>query len=103
MNGLYLKTKYGSEYQIAANGDITRLDICDFKPSGDWKMIGIEHVKRRDFIALRYLIDGRFPLDNLLYKNGNPQWTVRDKDHGTIRTWGNTKYHGIAVMSTLLA
>lgn len=31
----------------------------------------------------------------LLYKNGNPKYTVVDIDHGTTRVHWNTKVHGI--------
>ena len=106
---LYLRTKYGDQYHIHENGDIQRLDLFPshkpFMASGKWKLIGIQHVKNKFFVPLAELFKG-IPSDvngsSLFYKNGHPQWTVRDLDHGTIRVWGNTKYHGIADIRRIL-
>lgn len=103
MNKLYLRTPYGNEYHIHANGDIQRLDQYPAdkpfkdKSSSKWKLLGIEHVKHNEFIPLKDLLSGAIP-KALLYKNGNPQFTVRDLDCGSRRVWGNTKYHGIKVL-----
>lgn len=58
-------------------------------------MLGIDHVKRRSFVPLAQLMEHGAEGLTMRYKNGNPQWTVRDRDHGTTRVWGNTVYHGI--------
>lgn len=58
-----------------------------------WKFLGLMHVKRTTWsikaeeVVKLILEKGReaFPP----YKNGNPQWTVLDLDHGTRRCWGN--------------
>ena len=93
---MYLRTKCGDQYHILENGDIVRLDQKDFQPSGQWKMLGIHHVKRNEFIPLNFIEpDANFPWT---YKNGNPQWTVVDVDRGTRRIWGNTKYDGIETL-----
>jgi hypothetical protein len=93
---MQITTPYGDRYLInQSNGDITRTDISGFKPSGQWRMLGIEHVNRRDFIPLKLLTPANVKKLTLLYKNGYPQYTVRDWDHGTVRVWGNTHYHGI--------
>ena len=96
---LYIRTRYGKEYHILENGNIQRLDGMN-TANDDWKMLGIVHTKRtRDFIPLEQLqntqILGALPRT---FKNGNPQWTVVDMDHGTKRIWGNTVYHGIAII-----
>lgn len=96
MSKIHLRTKHGDSYIIHKNGNIERGD-GQCKPSGDWKFLGLRHVKRNEFI----------PFENmtimlgkpLLFKNGNPQYTVVDNDHGTQRTWGNTRHHGIARLS----
>ena len=90
-----LTTPYGKRYIIHDNANIERTDLKGFIPSGQWKMLGLSHVKKRDFIpfsALERSILAGLPLT---YKNGSPMWTVRDLDHGSIREWGNTKYHGV--------
>ena len=105
---LYLRTPYGEQYHIYENGDIQRLDLYPsnkpFTPSGQWKLLGVQHVKRNKFIPLARLIT-QLPDDlngsSIRYNNGKPQWTVRDLDHGTIRVWGNTQYHGIAEIRRL--
>lgn len=91
---LTIRTPYGNQYRIYENGNIERMDMPGMI-SGQWKMLGISHVKRSHFIPLSELLNGKIPLEQV-YKNGNPQWTVRDLDHGTTREWGNTKVHGIA-------
>jgi hypothetical protein len=66
-----------------------------------WKFLGIEHVKRNEFIPFERIKNWtteQFKSFEWCYKNGNPQWTVRDLDHGSTRTWGNTKHHGIKYM-----
>lgn len=69
--------------------------------SDGWKFLGIEHVKRAQFVPFRVLKTWKkkdFENFQWCYKNSNPQWTICDLDHGTTRTWGNTKYHGIKYM-----
>lgn len=90
-----IMTPHGNTFLIRKNGDIVRTDIPGFKPSGKWKMLGIQHVKMNIFIPLKLLTPARVRKLTLLYKNGNPQYTVRDLDHGTTRSWGNTRVHGI--------
>lgn len=92
---LNILTPYGNHYKVDSNGNIIRTDIKGFKPSKQWKFMGLSHVKRPDFIPLSSLTPKFFDGFNTCWKNGNPQWTVRDWDHGTIREWGNTKYHGV--------
>ena len=100
---LYLRTPYGDQYHIHSNGDIQRLDRYPanepYQTSGQWKMLGIQHVKRNEFISLATLFKAR--PSEIRYKNGKPQWTVRDLDHRTQRIWGNTKYHGIAEIQVI--
>jgi len=93
MSKIELTTPAGEKYIIHENGNIERGDGMNGKGSGDWKFLGIQHVTRKEFIPFDKMavMLGK----SLLFKNGNPQWTVRDNDHGTVRTWGNTKYHGI--------
>ena len=91
---IYFRTLHDA-YRVNELGQIKRLDQPDFRPSDGWKMLGIQHVKRNAFIPFAELIAGRIP-EPLLYKNGKPQWTVRDLDHGTTRVWGNTAHHGVS-------
>lgn len=95
---LYIRTKYGDEYHVTEpEGNIIRLDQPGFKPSGDWKLLGIQHVLRSQFIPLNQLTDRTLLCLPLRYKNGNPQYTVRDLDHGSTRVWG----HGIVAIQRL--
>ena len=91
---LHLLTPYGDHYKID-NGNIIRTDIEGFKLSGNWKLLGLSHVKRNEFIPTNKITPEFLKDFNPKWKNGNPQWTVIDLDHGTTRKWGNTKYHGI--------
>jgi hypothetical protein len=88
-----LATPYGAYYTIMDGGEIQRDDGAN-RASEQWRILGIQHVKRREFIPFADLAR-RLPDLELRYKNGAPQWTVRDFDHGTMRVWGNTHAHGI--------
>lgn len=99
-HGRYLT---GQDYLVNNKGQLCK--ACNvgtaYGFSDGWKFLGIQHVKRRDFIpfwALKKWSAEDFETFQWCYKNGNPQWTVRDLDHGTTREWGNNKYHGIAYM-----
>lgn len=85
----------GTIYDIYSDGSIA-LEGAD--PSNQWKMLGLSHVKRSEFIPFSQLAE-KLPSLTLLYKNGRPQYTVRDLDHGTKREWGNTHYHGVQSIS----
>jgi len=93
---LKIITPNGEKFNINPKGQIIRLDM-KFDPSDSWKFLGIEHVKRNQFIPFDKLTPENIETFKT-WKNGNPQWTVRDLDHGTTRVWWNTKYHGIKRM-----
>jgi hypothetical protein len=98
---LYLATKYGHQYHIHDGGQIERLD-GQYGPSSTWIMRGIRHVRRStEFYPFEALTAELLASLTLLYKNGKPQYTVCDVDHGTHREWGNTAYHGIADLRRL--
>jgi hypothetical protein len=89
-----IETPYGNRYRIHTGGMIERTDM-PFTPSDSWRLLGIRHVTRRESYSLNEItpeLVGSLPWT---YKNGNPQYTVVDLDHGTRRVWGNTKHHGI--------
>ena len=92
---LNIITPYGNHYKVNDAGSIIRTDIKNFEPSGKWKLLGLSHVKRNYFIPFKEITRELLNGFNPCWKNGNPQFTVRDLDHGTTREWGNTKYHGI--------
>lgn len=89
-------TPYGDCYLVNDKGEITK-NGNDF--SGCWKIQGLSHVKMNWYIPFGNVTQELVKNLPLLYKNGNPQFTVRDLDHGTTREWGNTKYHGIKSIS----
>ena len=94
-----LRTPYGDRYIIdTESGNIAR-EGQSF--SNAWKFVGLSHVKRNEIIPLKALTPERVRMMEFRYKNGNPQWTVRDTDHGTTREWGNTRVYGVAGMSYL--
>lgn len=98
MSKLHITTPYGNRYIVHENGDIQRTDI-DHEPSGQWKFRGIRNLRCSTLsIPLENIPEFLDRKPPLLFKNGNPRWTVMDIDHGTYREWGNTKYHGIASM-----
>jgi hypothetical protein len=89
---LRIITPYMEVYEVSKDGSI-RKKGNEF--SEQWKLQGIEHVKKSWFIPFSKLTKELIKELPLLYKNGNPQFTVRDLDYGTTRVWGNTVYHGI--------
>lgn len=93
-----LRTPYGAHYIIHKNGDIQRTDIEGFKPSGQWRLLGLvlTHPFSTGFVPLADITPEWLAAHPLKFKNGKPRYTGHDFDHGTRRTWGNTEYHGIA-------
>lgn len=91
-------TPYGDKYLVNELGQICKPENVGtyYGFSDTWKIQGIEHVKMSWFIPFKELTKEKIEKLPIKYKNGNPQFTVRDLDHGTTRTWGNTKYHGIS-------
>jgi hypothetical protein len=65
------------------------------KPSRGWKFAGLSHVKENRFVSAENVTPEFVAKNQMLYKNGNPCWTIRDIDHGTTREWGNTTKHGV--------
>lgn len=98
---LHLTTPYGNSYTIREeDGAISRDDMPGYFEK--WNFIGIvpANGNSRKVISRAELFSQ--PIPDLLYKNGNPRWTVKDNDHGTFRTWGNTKYHGVKTLTVVL-
>jgi len=85
-------TPYGNTYFVNHEGLITTKQ-CNFMFSGSWKFVGLVSVKSNYRITFADLSKETKP--DLLYKNGNPKYTVRDLDHGTTREWGNSQVHGV--------
>ena len=87
---LNIQTPYGKHYTVSRAGHING--------STNWIMLGIRHTRRTStFVPLTTLFEpGVIDATEWRFKtSGNPAWTVDDLDHGTRRTWGNTRYHGI--------
>jgi hypothetical protein len=82
-----LDTACGS-YHVLQNGDIVRLDIPGFKPSGQWKFLGLCHARRNLFVPFPGCFARPLPFP-LNWKNGRAQWRVVDLDHGTRREWAS--------------
>lgn len=99
MKHLIITTPYGDKFRVNEQGLITQYKNKEF--SGGWKMHGIASVTNmRVAFGLTFpnINEERIKELNLLYKNGNPRFTVEDIDHGNSRVWGNTKYHGIKTL-----
>jgi hypothetical protein len=101
---LRITIKNGESYTITTEGFIIRDDMPNMTPSGDWLFLGIMPVKAwklENAISVYRLLTDKELLANLLYKNGNPKYTIVDNDHGTVRVWGNTTYRGISSIEVL--
>ena len=93
---LHIRTPAGKVYVVSAKGELAAVGV---PYSGDWLFLGLKHVRHNRVIHINELtedfIDEVFRF-HLKYKNGNPQYTIIDNDHGTVRVWGNTKYNGVS-------
>lgn len=80
---------------------ITRQHSKEF--SGDWELVGILPIGA----SLSRMLTPEYAIANIVewkYKNGNPMYTIVDKDHGTRRIWGgksNGKRRGINSFSQI--
>ena len=100
---LHLTTPYGKQYRIHEEGKIERLDM-PFTPTMNWRLLGIVLVTQAwpgYMIPLADITPDWLKATELLYRNGNPRYTVVDLDHGTTRIWGNTKVHGIKTLQII--
>ena len=82
-------------YKVNEKGQIIRQDRLFHYPTKNWKLEGIGHVRRKEFIHFSHITPSLIKELTLLYKNGYPQYTIIDYDYGTLRRWGNTNYYGI--------
>ena len=92
---LNIITQQGKKYRVNPKGQI--IGGWELKPSDNWIMLGIDHVKRFEFIPFSELIPKNIE-EFKTWKNGKSQWTVRDLDRGTIRKWGPVHLQGINSM-----
>lgn len=97
---LHIITPYGNHYKVNAQGQIIRehwdKNGTFLPPSEGWKFLGIQPVRNTyGYIPFKQITPEFLKTLDVLYKNGNPKYTVVDLDHGTTRVWGNTKVHGI--------
>lgn len=88
-----ITTPYGDKYIIDSKGRIMTKNNRVF--SNTWIFRGIHHVRNIEFIPFELLTAEYVAGLDLLYKNGNPQYTGCDKDHGTCRMWSSSIQHGI--------
>ncbi len=92
---LTIYTTFGKTYKVNEKGQIMRTDMR-FTPSGTWVLLGIQHVKATNtFIPISELTPENIKSISLLYKNGNPKFTMVDKDNGTKRVWGTERIKDI--------
>lgn len=97
MRKFILTTPYGNRYYIHDDDVIERADQPGTQ-SGQWRFVAVARTDGFAFgcranVSLSDLADGREPVR--FKRSGNPRFTVIDYDHGSHRTWGNTKSHGI--------
>jgi hypothetical protein len=93
-------TNYGHIYSLSKEGYVLKYSGNDLdkmnSPESElksWQVRGVTPVNSNmsNIINLISACD----LNPLLYKNGNPKYTIVDLDRGTLRVHGNTKVHGI--------
>jgi hypothetical protein len=98
---LHITTPYGKHYIVNDEGMITQ-EGRSF--SGQWRMVGLAYTGPGFRAGKRFMdFEELTPevIKNLNYRyptSGNPKYTIIDFDHGTLRLWGNTQYHGVHSM-----
>lgn len=95
---LVITTPHGETYKVDKHGRIAKDGM---KFSNDWFFIGLVRANKISFevdIDFEDISPEMLKKLSLTYKNGNPKYTAIDWDHGTYRSWGNTKFHGIRNM-----
>ncbi len=103
MPTLHFTTPYGAHYKVNEHGQIYG-GPNEVKPSNGWKFLGLARTGPGfAFGKLACWFSSLTPelvrATQWLYTTSrNPRFTVIDEDHGTRRTWGNTKAHGINSM-----
>lgn len=75
-----MTTERGTTYKITPKGEIVRLDIKGFEPSGQWLLVGIRNPDTGIMIPFKDLFT-KMPKDVF-------EWEIIDYDHGTKRVWG---------------
>lgn len=100
---IQVRTFAGHYYRIHENGNIQRMDMPDFKPSGLWKAVRLvkpngskvfslpevfEKAEANGFVE--YESDARQNGEFILrHKNRKPKLYLMDNDYGTLRQWGD--------------
>lgn len=90
---LHIRTPAGRVYDVSTKGELA---VTGVPYSGDWLFLGLKHVRYNRVIHVDEITEDFIDNVQLRYKNGNPKYTVLDRDHGTVRMWGNTKYNGVS-------
>ena len=80
------RTPMGRLYQVLKDGNLV---VAGVPASGQWKFIGLKHARKNKAIYFKELTKEFLEDFEPCYESGNPQWTVIDNDHGTVRVWGN--------------
>ena len=99
MRKFSILTPFRTTYVIDEDGCFLQYGEHKWKhPHTAWKCTGCAEI--RPFGNLRFFDLASFIelIENgeiTTFKNGKPRFTLTDKDHGTFRVHGNTKYHGV--------
>jgi hypothetical protein len=90
---LEISTPYLNHYIVNQQGLITQYKGQKIPPqfSSGWRLLGLCRVDSpfHTIFTLDELFTMNLETIQWKYKNGKPQYTVADLDHGTIRVWGN--------------
>jgi hypothetical protein len=83
-----IRTQNGRYFDINQAQEITRLDMPEMRPSGQWIALGVHEVA--PFGRLYGREDLTVLLDRpLTFKNGKPRYRLRVLDHYTRMIWGD--------------
>lgn len=100
---ILIRTFAGHYYTVYENGGIQRMDLPDFKPSTNWKLVSLVKPNGSKVFSLPEIFEkaeanGFVEFESearhngefiLRFKNRKPRLFVMDNDHGCIRQWGD--------------
>lgn len=97
---IILRTKTET-YHVDDDGNIDRPSLPGFKPSGQWRFLGLRRYnnfgRRCEYRSMAVMLVN--PVRDLTWKNGKAKWVVCDLDHGTYREWMNPGLISVEIRS----
>lgn len=102
-----ITTAYGNRYRLSVEGYVLKysngLDkqTASLEELKTWQVMGIRPLEPFGRLGRLIPVSEAAKLKNFRFKNGRPRYTIQDLDHGTIRTVGNARVHGVSIVERI--